>query len=439
MKVRFLVFLLVIKSLISAELEAEIKLTSEEAQSLEEFLNGILTEEECRKIDALEKDIKFNRHYIERDKEEWNKISEEDENLLIKGAKLENQNAIHALRILYEYRNETEKLEIVTRQIIDKLVKEGNYETAFWNAIHLFSNDKYPDKIREYGWWTAKDFFVEKKLNGDFEGVEEVLPFLVDNENPVNVLYSFVYQTKSIKRPSFDVVDELLAYDLIEQWKKVWPARGLYWKGRISESGTFKNMPEAFKYYKQGAMLKEKYCIHKVVEFIKDGKGVVASISEELIWRYAAQALESDPDSLWGALNKLRILILERSFNSSQVDLETFRLSANKLVDQINKTSSQAKKTQRSKESALSYGTGFIISADGIILTACHVIKSCTKISVNQADGNLPAQVIAKDEKNDIAILKADGLSSKTFLSFSKTEPKQGGQNIHFWIPAFEY
>jgi len=437
-----MLFLLVIEGLISAELEseaAEIKLTSEEAQSLDEFLNGkkaesALADEECKKIDTLSRDIRTNRTYFERDGE-WYKISEEDEKLLTKGAKYGNQDAIFALRSLYEYRNETEKLEIVVRQIIEKLVKEGKYETAFWNAIHLFTKDKYPDKIRKYGWWTAKGFFVEKKLNGAFEGVEEVLPFLVDHENPVNVLYSFVYQTKSIKRPSFDVVDELLAYDLIEQWIKIWPARGLYWKGRISESGTFKNIPEAFKHYKQGAMLKEKYCIHKVVEFIQEGKGVVPSTTEELIWRYAAQALEADPNYEWGVLNKQKISLIESSLNSSQVGLEPFRISANKLVDQINKTSSEAKKTKPTKETNLSFGTGFIVSSDGIILTACHVINNCKNILIHQADGSLPAQIVVKDEKNDIAILKADGLASKTYLSFSKTEPKQGDKISTFGFP----
>ena len=91
MKVRFLVFLLVINSLISAELEAEIKLTSEEAQSLDEFLYGkqtesALTEAESGQIDTLLQRIRTNSTYIKREGE-WYKISEEDENLLTKGAK----------------------------------------------------------------------------------------------------------------------------------------------------------------------------------------------------------------------------------------------------------------------------------------------------------------------------------------------------------------
>lgn len=442
MKIPILLLLVAIKSLLSAELnaeEGEKKVNAEEAQSLDEFLNGkksesLLTDKECNKILSISRQIEWNRDY-KCEETGWNKISEEDETLLSKGAGYRDWIAMRALQTLYENRKDYVKLQIITRQVIEKYIKEGDYETAFWNAINLFTNDTNSDELREYGWWTAKNLFVEKKLNGSFEGVEEILPFLTDYENPVNFLWAFGYRTKSIKRPSFHVVDELLAYHLIEQWIKVYPGRGLYWKGRLSESSSFKNMPEAFKCYREGAMLKEKYCIHKVVEFIREGKGVVASISEELIWRLAAQALESDPDDEWGVLNKQRTLLLESSLTSSQVGLESLRLSANKLVAQINETSSANKKTKPSKGSTLSLGTGFIISTDGIILTACHVIKDCKKISVNQADGSLPARILAKDEENDIAILKVDGLASKTYLPFSKAEPKQGDKISTFGFP----
>lgn len=442
MKIPTLLLLVAIKCLLSVGLnaeEGEKKITTEEAQSLDEFLNGkksegLLTEEECKKIDTLSSEIYTNRQYVERDGE-WYKISEEDENLLIKGSKYGNGKAEIALVLLYKYRKDSEKLEKVEKPVIDELIRKGEYSGAFWHAICLFEDEKLSEKIRKYGWITAKNLFVEKKLDGTYRDIEKILPFLIDDKDPVIVRDWLRYEPMSIKRPSFDVTDETLAYDLIKQMKQASPNYGSYWDGRMHESSFYKNMPAAFKSYKRGAMFGDRHCIHKVVEFIEEGKGVVPSTTEELIWRYAAQALEADPNREWGILNKRKISLIESSLSSSQVSLEPFRISANKLADEINKSSSEGKKTKPSKESACSLGTGFIISGDGIILTACHVIKDCKKISVNQADGSLPARILAKDEENDIAILKVDGLASKTYLPFSKAEPKQGDKISTFGFP----
>ena len=57
-------------------------------------------------------------------------------------------------------------------------------------------------------------------------------------------------------------------------------------------------------------------------------------------------------------------------------------------------------------------GSGFIISADGTIVTNNHVIENATKITVTLDDGKeFPARLIGSDAKNDIAVLKieADG------------------------------
>jgi serine protease Do len=54
-------------------------------------------------------------------------------------------------------------------------------------------------------------------------------------------------------------------------------------------------------------------------------------------------------------------------------------------------------------------GTGFIIRADGVIVTNAHVIAGATNISVMLRDGTTyPAQAIGTDETNDLAVLKVD-------------------------------
>ena len=63
-------------------------------------------------------------------------------------------------------------------------------------------------------------------------------------------------------------------------------------------------------------------------------------------------------------------------------------------------------------------GSGFIISADGYILTNYHVVEDSTSITVSFFDGtSAKAKLVGYDERNDIAVLKADaqGLTPVTF------------------------
>ena len=54
-------------------------------------------------------------------------------------------------------------------------------------------------------------------------------------------------------------------------------------------------------------------------------------------------------------------------------------------------------------------GTGVVVNAEGLILTAQHVVAATTKISVYFADGTeASASVVAAEPANDIAVLKAD-------------------------------
>jgi serine protease Do len=54
-------------------------------------------------------------------------------------------------------------------------------------------------------------------------------------------------------------------------------------------------------------------------------------------------------------------------------------------------------------------GSGFVISADGYIVTNNHVVEDMDEITVHFLDGSeLPAEVVGRDPKTDIALLKVD-------------------------------
>lgn len=58
---------------------------------------------------------------------------------------------------------------------------------------------------------------------------------------------------------------------------------------------------------------------------------------------------------------------------------------------------------------AVSTGSGFFISADGYVLTNCHVIEGATSVSVTTKDGNRHgAAIVGYDATNDVALLKVD-------------------------------
>ncbi|KAA3639300.1 MAG: hypothetical protein DWP95_10720 [Proteobacteria bacterium] len=63
----------------------------------------------------------------------------------------------------------------------------------------------------------------------------------------------------------------------------------------------------------------------------------------------------------------------------------------------------------------VSGGTGFIISADGYILTNRHVVDGADKITVTMKDRReLDAEIIGEDEASDVAVLKVDAKNLPT-------------------------
>lgn len=55
-------------------------------------------------------------------------------------------------------------------------------------------------------------------------------------------------------------------------------------------------------------------------------------------------------------------------------------------------------------------GSGFIVRADGVVVTNAHVIGGATKVSVAMRDGTTyDAKVIGVDDVNDLAVVKIDG------------------------------
>jgi serine protease Do len=78
-------------------------------------------------------------------------------------------------------------------------------------------------------------------------------------------------------------------------------------------------------------------------------------------------------------------------------------------------------------------GSGFIISADGYIVTNNHVVKNATSVSVTLDDGTtLKAKVVGHDAGTDLALLKVKPSSKLSFIGLGESDDVQPGQ----WVIA---
>jgi len=80
-----------------------------------------------------------------------------------------------------------------------------------------------------------------------------------------------------------------------------------------------------------------------------------------------------------------------------------------------------------------SLGSGFVIDPSGIIITNRHVIGDANDISVIWADGTrLKAEIVGKDSKIDLAVLKVKSDKPLKFVNFGDSEKMRPGD----WVMA---
>jgi len=77
-------------------------------------------------------------------------------------------------------------------------------------------------------------------------------------------------------------------------------------------------------------------------------------------------------------------------------------------------------------------GSGFIISADGYVVTNNHVVKNASRVTVKLSDGEeIEAEVVGKDPKTDLAVLKLKSKRTFKFAKLAEKDPRVGD-----WVVA---
>lgn len=80
-----------------------------------------------------------------------------------------------------------------------------------------------------------------------------------------------------------------------------------------------------------------------------------------------------------------------------------------------------------------SLGSGFVVDPDGIVITNNHVIEQADEIKVNFSDGTtLAAEVVGRDPKTDIAVLRVKPDGKLPFVEFGDSE----GARVGDWVVA---
>ena len=78
-------------------------------------------------------------------------------------------------------------------------------------------------------------------------------------------------------------------------------------------------------------------------------------------------------------------------------------------------------------------GSGFIIDANGTIVTNNHVVKNAKSVTVTLSDGTeLKARVLGRDPRTDLAVLKIDPPHSLSYVALGDSDKAQPGQ----WVIA---
>lgn len=80
------------------------------------------------------------------------------------------------------------------------------------------------------------------------------------------------------------------------------------------------------------------------------------------------------------------------------------------------------------------YGSGFLVSKEGYIITCGHVIENATKISVYFKNQEVEALLIQLNSEIDIAVLKIDG-TNFPFLTLGDSDVT----NIGEWVVSIGY
>jgi serine protease Do len=119
---------------------------------------------------------------------------------------------------------------------------------------------------------------------------------------------------------------------------------------------------------------------------------------------------------------------VQMSDRSQQKQMEEFM---QRFAERFGQKGMPQMKPQRPNQKAQAVGTGFIVDANGWIVTNHHVVGKADAITVTLADGRkLPAKMVGGDEKTDLALIKVESDKPLPYVSFGDASKVRVGQAV---------
>ena len=125
-----------------------------------------------------------------------------------------------------------------------------------------------------------------------------------------------------------------------------------------------------------------------------------------------------------GAVVAIKVKAVETTNNDNEEGPE---LSPDDPLYDFFKRFGQGRGGMPQKHITQSQGSGFIISADGYVVTNNHVVEHASEVEVVLDSGKtLPAKIIGTDKRTDLALLKINDGGNLPFVTWSNTAPRVG-------------
>ena len=116
---------------------------------------------------------------------------------------------------------------------------------------------------------------------------------------------------------------------------------------------------------------------------------------------------------------------------SQQQQMEEFMQRFAERFGQQGQPGGKPQMKPRTAQKAQAVGTGFIIDANGWIVTNFHVAGKANSITVTLADGRkLPAKMVGGDEKTDLALIKVESDKPLPYVTFADASKVRVGQPV---------
>ena len=184
---------------------------------------------------------------------------------------------------------------------------------------------------------------------------------------------------------------------------------------------------EGFRFFLLAAEQRSPFAQDRVAHHYEMGYGVPKDEIEALAWYYIAAISHAageyiDRDRLEKTLGRQLALLAQQRSKEILAGIES-KAKPSQRNAPPNGTPSSPENAPKAS------GTGAIVSTDGYVLTAAHVVAEANGLKVVTAHGTKMAKVLRVDEANDIAVLKiADG--KFTALPMAPSRAVRLGQSV---------